>query len=98
MIPDFKLLGITLAQHALGNRAESDAALLKLINDYGHSALYQIAQACAWRGEIDRAFEWIERAYTQRGPGITNVATDPFFRPLHNDARWLPFMRKMGFR
>jgi hypothetical protein len=52
----------------------------------------------AWRGEIDRAFEWVERAYAQRDPGITNVATDPFFRPLYNDYRWLPFMRKMGFR
>jgi tetratricopeptide (TPR) repeat protein len=96
-LPDFRLVGIALAQHTLGNKEASDAALQELGDKHGNEAAYQFAEACAWRGEIDRAFEWLERAYTQRDPGLAISCSDPFFRPLHDDPRWVPFMRKMGF-
>ena len=58
---------------------------------------YQIAEAFAWRGENERSFEWLERAYVQRDPGLGHTFTDPFFAPLHEDPRWPLFLRKMGF-
>ncbi len=76
LLPDFRLLATTMAHHTLGHAAESDAALAKLIEDHGSVAAYQVAEACAWRGEIDRAFEWLERAYAQRDPGLAHSATD----------------------
>ena len=97
VLPDFRLLGIALAQHTLGHRQESDAAMAQLIERHGNEAAYQVAEACAWRGEIDRAFEWLERAYAQRDPGLAMTSSDPFFRPLQGDPRWPPFLKKMGF-
>ena len=96
-LPDFRLLGIALAQHTLGNKDASDAALQQLGDNHGNEAAYQCAEVCGWRGEIDRAFEWLERAYTQRDPGLAIACSDPFFRPLQDDPRWAPFMKKMGF-
>jgi adenylate cyclase len=96
-LPDFRLLGIALAQHTLGHKDQSDAALSQLIADHGNEAAYQIAEASAWRGEIDRSFEWLERAYVQRDPGLVHTTSDSFFRALHGDPRWLPFVKKMGF-
>ncbi len=96
-LPDFRLLGIALAQHTLGNKDQSDAALSQLIADHGNEAAYQIAEAWAWRGEIDRSFEWLERAYIQRDPGLVHTISDSFLRALHGDPRWLPFVKKMGF-
>ena len=96
-LPDFRLLGIALAQHTLGRKDQSDAAISQLIADHGNEAAYQIAEACAWRGEIDRSFEWLERAYIQRDPGLAHMASDSFFRAMHDDPRWLPFLKKMGF-
>jgi TolB-like protein/class 3 adenylate cyclase len=96
-LPDFRLVGIALAQHTLGNKEASDAALRQLGDDHGNEAAYQCAEVCGWRGEIDRAFEWLERAYTQRDPGLAILCSDPFFLPLQDDPRWAPFMRKMGF-
>ena len=90
-------LGIALAQHTLGHKEESDAAMAQLIERHGNEAAYQVAEACAWRGEIDRTFEWLERAYTQRDPGLAMTSSDPFFRPLQGDPRWPPFLKKMGF-
>ncbi len=97
VLPDFRSLGIALAEHTLGHAAESDAALARLIEDHGHAAAYQIAEAHAWRGEADRAFEWLERSYAQRDPGLGHTMTDPFFAPLRGDPRWPPFLEKMGF-
>ena len=97
VLPNFRLFAIAMAQHALGNAAESDQALEQLIATSGRTSAYQIAEACAWRGEKDRAFEWLERGFTQRDPGLGHVFTDDFFTPLRDDPRWLPFMKKMGF-
>jgi hypothetical protein len=97
VLPDFKLLAIALTEHALGHREASDRALEALIAGYGGSAAYQIAEACAWRGETERAFEWLERAYVQRDPGLAHVKTDPHFKAMHADSRWQPFLEKMGF-
>jgi hypothetical protein len=91
------LLGIALAQHTLGRKDQSDAALSQLIAGHGNEAAYQIAEACAWRAEIDRSFEWLERAYIQRDPGLGHTSSDSFLRPLHGDPRWRPFVKKMGF-
>ncbi len=97
VLPDFRLVGVVMAQHTLGNAGASDAALAELIRECGDTAAYQIAEVVAWRGEVDRAFEWLETAYTQRDPGLTNTGTDPLLAALHGDPRWAVFMKKMGF-
>ena len=38
---------------------------------------YQVGDVYAWRGEKDKAFEWLERAYQQRDSGLNGIAYDP---------------------
>ena len=92
----FNLLGRTLLEHARGRRAESEALLHELIEKNAAGAAYQIAEAYAYRGEANLAFEWLERAYTQRDPGTGMVKADPLMRDLAGDPRWQPFLEKMG--
>ncbi len=92
----FRNLALSMIHHALGRPAESDAALHALIDGFGWTAAYQVAEAYAYRGEVDKAFEWLERAYAQRDPGVTYSARDWFLRPLHGDPRWPPFLRRLG--
>ena len=77
--------------------AESERALAALIEEFHQDAAYQVAQVFAWRNEKDRAFEWLERAYVQRDPGIAEYTPDPILANLHDDPRWPPFVKKMGF-
>jgi hypothetical protein len=49
-----------------------------------------------YRNDTEHAFEWLERTYAQRDPGITYMKMDPFLRNLHDDPRWQPFLEKMG--
>ena len=96
-IPYLRLLCVALAQHTRGDAAASDAALRRLIDECGHAVSFQIAVAHAWRGEVDAAFDWLERAYRERDPGLGESVAYPLLRALHGDPRWLALMRKMGF-
>lgn len=51
----------------------------------------------AVRGDADRAFEWLEKAFDYRDAGIAEVQGLPFFRKLHGDPRWSAFLKKLGF-
>ena len=67
-----------------------------MIAKYAHSAAYQIAQVYAWRGEKDRAFEWLERARAQRDAGLTILKVDPLVRGLRGDPRWGPLLKAVN--
>jgi TolB-like protein/Tfp pilus assembly protein PilF len=92
----WRSIGLPMAWHALGKAAESDAALAELIRKFGKDGAYNIAYVLAFRGEVDRAFEWLEKAVVVKDPGLSEIALDPFFANLHQDPRWLPFLRKVG--
>jgi hypothetical protein len=56
---------------------------------------YQIGEAHAFRGEADLAFEWLERAYDQRDPGVSEIKESRMFRALNDDPRYKAFLRKL---
>jgi TolB-like protein/Tfp pilus assembly protein PilF len=92
----WRLSGLSIVQHALGDTEASDAALKSLIERFADDATYQIAEAYAFRGEIDDAFDWLDHAYEIRDPGLTRMLIDPLLANLHNDPRWEQFLDKMG--
>jgi len=92
----FRNVAFAMIHHSLGHPTQSDAALETLIEGFGWTAAYQVAEIYAYRNEVDKAFEWLERAYEQRDPGVTYSATDMLLRPLHGNPRWQPFLKRMG--
>lgn len=92
----WRLIGLPMAWHALGDSSKYDAALAELIRNFGEHAAYNIAYVLAFRGEIDRAFEWLDKAVAVRDPGLPEISVNPLFANLHEDARWLPFLRRIG--
>jgi TolB-like protein len=91
-----RLYALAIIHQAGGRRAESDVALQELIANHGSGFAYPVAVVYAARGAADLAFEWLERAYGQRDPGLFGVKPDPPLRSLHADPRWEAFLRKMG--
>jgi adenylate cyclase len=91
----WRLSGLPLAFHALGRHGESDAALAALKGKYAGEAAYQIAEAHAYRGEADLAFEWLDRAYEQRDGGLLDTKGDRLLRGLIGDPRYKAFLRKL---
>ena len=87
--------GIALAEHTLGNEDASQRALDELIRNNAREAPYQIAQVYAWRGDRDHAFEWLERAYQNRDPGLPYIKIDVFSQSLHGDPRFAALLAKL---
>ena len=90
-----QLTGQALTYHALGREQDSNAALAALIAKYDTLSAYQIAQVHAYRGESDKSFEWLERAYKQRDTGLPSLNTDPLFKNLRHDPRYTELLKKM---
>lgn len=78
------------------DRAAADAALEKAIETDAESGAYQIAQAYAQRGEGDKVFEWLDRAWDVRDGGIQYLYLDPLILRYKSDPRFAPFCRKVG--
>src|SRR5437667_1446912 len=91
-----RLLIVSCARWGQKRVAESDAALNELIKNDAETAAYQIAEVYAYRGDKDRAFEWLERARRQRDPGLAGLRKDPLLTNLQDEPRWKAFLRTMG--
>lgn len=85
-----------IINYKTGNKSEADSLLGHLIDTYTYGDAFQIAEIYAVRGESDKAFEWLDRSFLERDPGITHTKASPHFRSLRNDARWREFLVRIG--
>jgi TolB-like protein/DNA-binding winged helix-turn-helix (wHTH) protein len=84
-----------LTYHALGRKKESDAALSELVMKYHASNAYEIATVYAFRNQTDKAFEWLDRAYAQRDPSMSQTKVNPLLKNLHSDPRYTAFLKRL---
>jgi tetratricopeptide (TPR) repeat protein len=79
-----------------GERNRAD----ELMADYEKEFCGLTPSTCAGlyarRGNSDAAFQWLEKAYALREPGLPFSKVDPDLRLLRNDPRWNPFWQKVG--
>jgi serine/threonine-protein kinase len=92
----FRLYGIAMTEHTLGHSKPSQQALEEAITKHAQDSAYQIAEAQAWRGEKNDAFDWLERAYSQRDGGLAETKIDPLLENLHGDSRYQAILRKLN--
>ncbi len=90
-----KLWALSMVYWALDHRIESDAAVRGLDTKHGDTWPYFIADVHAYRGEIDDAFHWLDRAYLKHDTGLVFVRVDPFLQNLHRDSRYRALLIKM---
>jgi tetratricopeptide (TPR) repeat protein len=88
-------MGVAMVEHANGHDKQSQAALKELIAKNAGDMAYQVADVYAWRGEKDKAFEWLERAYQQRDSGLNGIAWDPLLSSLKGDSRFGTLLTKL---
>jgi TolB-like protein len=88
---------LALAHYARGDRNAADTALTDLIQ-YGRDQLaYQIAEVYAFRGETDKAFEWLQISYNNHDTGTLAILVDPLLNGLRDDPRYQALVAKMNF-
>ena len=86
-----------MVYHSLGEADEFENALdeLEKAFDEGDTAMANwIARTFAFTNDADRAFEWLDRAYSE---GVIDITQNiSYYAHLHSDPRWQPLMEKVG--
>jgi TolB-like protein/Flp pilus assembly protein TadD len=94
--PIWRLEGLALVYSAMGRREDSQKALAQLIARFQKQAPYVIATVYGYRGEVDQAFSWLDRALADRDATLTSIKSDPLLRKLQGDARYTALLKNAG--
>jgi len=92
----YRLIGLPMVYYALGRKVEADTALATLIAKFEKDGSYNIAYVYAFRGDADKAFEWLDKAVQYKDPGLSDIVAEDLFDKIRSDPRWLPLLRKLG--
>ena len=92
--PD-RLCVVALAEHALGHEPQSAAAASVMRTKYATVDLVDMAVVEAWRGDRDRAFQWLAVA-ARSSDDVFWGKVNPFLRSLEADPRWPAFLRTIN--
>ena len=92
----FREMGTALVEHARGHARESQQVLEHIIATSGKESTYQIAEIYAFRGERERAFEWLEQSLELQDAGMRYLKHDPLLRSLRADPRYIALLKKMN--
>jgi TolB-like protein len=89
-------LALALAQQISGDSTAAETALKNAIDKNATLAPYQIAEVYALRNDADKTFEWLDRAWAARDPGVEYLLTDPLILRFRDDPRFAAFCKKAG--
>lgn len=84
-----------LALTALQRNEEAADLLAAMIAENAHDAAFQLAEIHAFGGQVDAAFDWLDRAYHQRDGGLSETLGNHFLRNLHDDSRWQRLLERL---
>jgi serine/threonine-protein kinase len=94
---DWKNFALILSLPALGRGEEAEKIFSDFVTGSQKGKAYLVAEIYAVRGEKDKAFEWLEKAYTAREPIIfLFLKDDPFLKNLESDPRHISLLKKLN--
>ncbi len=91
-------LGLAHAYAVAGKKSEALKASgeLEKLSARRYISSYYLAAINARLGEIDRAFEWLEKAFVERSLWLIYVRAEPMFDALRADPRFHDLIRRVG--
>jgi tetratricopeptide (TPR) repeat protein len=90
-----RLAGSAIVSFARGAKADSDAALARMLKDHANRT-FEIAGVYAFRGQSDEAFKWLDLAYTQKDPYLYSIRGEPTLKNLEKDPHYKAFLKRMN--
>lgn len=92
----YRRFELALAYFIRRDQAKADGALAELIEKDRSVLAYQIAEVYAWRGETNKAFEWLQISLDNRDTGLLSLYIDPLLQRLRPDPRFATLIKKIG--
>jgi serine/threonine-protein kinase len=92
------LFGLAIT-YARANRMADAKKVIAALEAYRRDHYYPVelvAVACANAGELDRAFEWLDKVLETRSFIWYQLSRSPEWEPLKEDPRWAAFTKRAG--
>jgi len=86
------------AYHVMGDRERSDAVLANYIEQFGEKCPLDIAEVYVWRGDLDPAFEWMQKALESNPQEFRDRYKGHEFVALRGDPRWTQLLEDLESR
>jgi TolB-like protein/Tfp pilus assembly protein PilF len=93
----YQRFALAMTWFARGDNAQGQAVLAEMLRLDADFSPAGIAEVYAFRGDLDQAFAWLERAVQTHDATVAALYEDPFLVPaLRNDPRLAVFLKKVG--
>jgi tetratricopeptide (TPR) repeat protein len=69
---------------------------LRVRSDKQYISPFGLARICAAMGDLDKVFEWANKAYEERDENLIFARIDPALAPIHSNPRYKALFTKMG--
>ncbi|WP_411768329.1 tetratricopeptide repeat protein [Winogradskyella sp. A3E31] len=92
----FGIYGRNFIEFAAGNSEESDKLFAEFLNKFSSTDPSNVADLYAFRGNYEKAFDWLKIAVEKKDPVLTEALTYPSFKPMHSDSRWKQIINSMN--
>jgi len=96
-VDDFRLAGLAILEHRLGQDAAARRTLDLLVTGHGDRVLYQQAQVLAQLGDRDASIARLQQALAAGDSGLIYLRNDPWLDPLRDDPRFRQLLDRIGF-
>ena len=63
---------------------------------YSKGPVTRIAQHYVYAGDLDRAIDWLEKAFEVRDPNLPYISVQPIYDPLRSNPRFQDLLRRMN--
>lgn len=87
---------LALAAQIGADRAAADATLQAVIDSYADGYAMQIAEVHAVRGDPEAVFDWLQRAWKARDPGMQTLLYDALLLRYRDDPRYAAMAKQAG--
>lgn len=92
----WRTIATAFAAQVSGDAVDADHAIERVVSENADGSAYQIAEIYALRRDPDNAFAWLDRAWSNRDPGIRRLLTDPFLAAYRDDPRFAAYRERVG--
>ena len=89
-------LGHAYARNGSRSEALKVLAQLRTLSKTRYVSPYAFALVYIGLADTEKAFEWLQKAITERSPTLTTLKVDPVFDDLRRDPRFVSLIRQIG--
>ena len=93
---EYKMHGLALAEHDLGQFESAADKMRQLEESSSDNWPFGLARAYAWMGNADATFDYLDASVEKNFYLLGGLGRHPLFEKMHDDPRWLPFLRSIG--